>query len=176
MQSIALPAHATIHQMKHSTVTCRGKQDMYLQKTSEISNHVLCLLLPRYVHSTYYTGSAASGVSKPPDGVDLAVFVHQLCAQQSSDGHVILEAMQLVLQCLEAGCLCFTQMLLIAADLQSISAHFITHCVCCARSSIIIHVHCPCSGSVIPSTTCWVPAPRAFDRASLGLHTWAGPR
>lgn len=67
-----------------------------------------------------------------PDGVDLAVFVHQLCAQQSSGSHLVLEAVQLVLQCLEAGGLGLAQMLLIAAHLHSSQymAHYTAQLLC----------------------------------------------
>ena len=53
-----------------------------------------------------------------PDGVNLAVLIHQLSAQMGGSCHLILEAVQLVLQSLEAGCLSLAQMLLIAAHLH----------------------------------------------------------
>ena len=53
-----------------------------------------------------------------PDGVNLAVLIHQLSAQMRGSRHFILEAVQLILQSLEAGCLSFAQMLLIAAHLH----------------------------------------------------------
>lgn len=53
-----------------------------------------------------------------PDGVNLAVLIHQLSAQMRGSRHFILEAVQLILQSLEAGCLSLAQMLLIAAHLH----------------------------------------------------------
>ena len=74
-----------------------------------------------------------------PDGVNLAIFVHELSAQQSSSGHLILEAVQLVLQCLEAGRLGLAQMLLVAAHLHSSNAQLGNKDDCCAFNGVIVH-------------------------------------
>lgn len=74
-------------------------------------------------------------VSIMPDGVDLAVSVHQLSAQVRGSCHLILEAVQLVLQGLEAGRLRITQVLLVAAHLQNTHSMYSTH------SMHSMHIH-----------------------------------